>query len=521
MCRNQLVRAERCKCSYGARRSASDRAYYAATKAAGATRTPHPVFTNVDTAPAPPTVPDVNSIKALADDVNATYITVNGENGYDLVQASRANIDSNYASRDLAVIAVGEQIAARSEMHAGITAQEARDSYLIRETAARLEVDRINAITTPVHREYLAAVQKYDWTPRDSADRYPAYEALQAAAKGYNKLYDDTGAAAASAHLNLVLNARDEETLADLAKLSSGYSQALAEVRETGGQMDWNPKSTKAAKATFDEAISVYPTEWIAKSNERNAPLARISKARAHYADVTVKTTSKRSQVAYTTEYPEGQEPGDTPNSTYVKSADQSSAGFGATQYDVLRWTVANRWDSPDDGSAPSGTGWEKYSDGYTDMWRKPNIALRRVSSEVTPEITTNNAGYALPGRTGTFAISVHELSHRMEASVPGITRMEEDFLVRRTSTGGERDPLVSLYKGKKEYARPDDFVNAYMGKTYSSGSREVLSCGTQGLFGGDFGGFIGVGRNQPDTEYRAFILGVLGSAGRPHVNQG
>ena len=92
---------------------------------------------------------------------------------------------------------------------------------------------------------------------------------------------------------------------------------------------------------------------------------------------------------------------------------------------------------------------------------------------------------------------------------------MEEAFLKRRTTdpTTGERENLQTIYKGTKERGRPDNFVNLYMGKEYSDGSREVLSTGAEAVFHGSFGSLVGLGRQKADPEMKKFIIGLWASA--------
>lgn len=513
MCRNQLVRAERCKCSYGARRSASDRAYYAATKAAKATPVPHPVFKIV--APAAPVTPAASDIRALADQVSAAYAnaSVTTPRSAPIAPRGEPSTVDGHESREAAIVAVGAQVAARAEMHAGITAEEARDAYLIREAAAQHDVDEALKVIEPLDNAHKDLRTEFYQIPMSDPRRGEVRAAREIAEQKYWAAVASTRSHEKKSHLNLVLAGRDQESLDDLGRLSRGYSQALAEVRDTGGQMAWNPKSTNGAKAVFDEASGVYPSEWIEKSNEGSAPLARISKSRAHYTGGIHKETKKRVQRSRASIY--HAPPADSAYYTHTRSPNQDDTGESGVRYDMKSWELAASWTVPSDGSAPKGRGWERYDYGDRSGWRKPSMRMETIASEYTPEITTNTSATSLAGRSGTFATSVHEISHRMEATVPGIKTMEEDFLIRRTTTDGQRDSLKSLYAGRREYARPDNFVNAYMGKTYDDGSREVLSCGTEGLFGGNYGGLIGVGKHQTDHNYRSFILGVLASAGR------
>lgn len=95
--------------------------------------------------------------------------------------------------------------------------------------------------------------------------------------------------------------------------------------------------------------------------------------------------------------------------------------------------------------------------------------------------------------------VTVHELGHRMERMVPGLTALEFAY-VRRRSTGpdGNLEPAAKLStlessKGydDHEIAYPDEWSIPYAGKTYEGGrggpdttAWEVFQVGTQDLFG-------------------------------------
>jgi len=112
-----------------------------------------------------------------------------------------------------------------------------------------------------------------------------------------------------------------------------------------------------------------------------------------------------------------------------------------------------------------------------------------------------------------------------MEEVVPGVKDLERAFLVRRTTReDGTREEPVALYGGRadenggQEMARPDSFVDAYIGKDYGvrgGDATEVLSMGTESLFAGTHGGLVGAGNYEADEDMRAFVLGMYASVGR------
>lgn len=109
------------------------------------------------------------------------------------------------------------------------------------------------------------------------------------------------------------------------------------------------------------------------------------------------------------------------------------------------------------------------------------------------------------------YPTSVHEMGHRMEELRPHIKVIESAFFARRTK-GETPQPLKKLQPNNRyeadEYASPDKFENAYMGKTYGGGPTdpyELFTMGMQGMFGGSRQVHI-----HKDRDYASFILGVL-----------
>jgi hypothetical protein len=133
----------------------------------------------------------------------------------------------------------------------------------------------------------------------------------------------------------------------------------------------------------------------------------------------------------------------------------------------------------------------------------------------------TYNGGFA----DYTEEITVHELGHRMEASVPGL-RALEFTMVRRRSTN-ERGELEKAEKLSKltgssgyedhEVAFPDEWKDAYAGKTYESRSVlrpdmvswELFQVGLQDTFGRS------TTRYDKGDEIQAFVVGAMLTLGR------
>jgi hypothetical protein len=138
-------------------------------------------------------------------------------------------------------------------------------------------------------------------------------------------------------------------------------------------------------------------------------------------------------------------------------------------------------------------------------------IPLPPVPSRTNTTIKTDPR----PGDKDTL---LHELTHRMEvvygeqnnAGYHPLSMATHSFLNRRTQ-GEQAQKLQDLYPGyaykPDEIAKPDKFIDGYVGKLYSGESTEVLTMGLQYLF---FPRYASNRDVNKDPEYRRFILGVM-----------
>lgn len=525
MCRAIIEGGRRCPCSSPARRSAYRRALRAAKAAAGATE---PARENL-APPAPTEVIDPGTIAELA--VHASELYRSGTE----VEPFTLSPDGIYArEREQAVTALGAQVAQRAEFHAGITSEQAEAEWQVRHDLAEKRYDEAKA-TLEVHLKALEEASDTLATARIAvrestietnaaakAESDRAFNEHERVRLHYARVEEELGVDALRVELRDVIQGTDRVSIQHLQRLSNGYRQALAEVREVGGTVNFHDRSAKKAVPLFSSAAQVFPTDWIAASNARPAPIAKVTTSRAHYVDLKVANVKKRIAVVASQSYPEGVDPREGLSgygavlADYAVAEDQGAAAPGSvlwtkTHYEVPSWSTKTR------NGVPVGHGWKEVA--YTDSngfeqttWRRVQTRLKTVSTEFAPEITTSTR-HSPVGEDG-YKTAVHELSHRFEASVPMIGQMEADFLERRTTHDGKRDPLRRYGMARGEYVRPDDFVNEYMGKDYKSAVyHEVLSTGTEGLFGGGFGGLAGIGQYKRDDDMRHFVLGVLSTA--------
>jgi SPP1 gp7 family putative phage head morphogenesis protein len=131
----------------------------------------------------------------------------------------------------------------------------------------------------------------------------------------------------------------------------------------------------------------------------------------------------------------------------------------------------------------------ERAQDWLSKVWRRSTPpeavqvhALRSRRAYYMPKAATSQPnGVHLPADVLTKTV-VHEIGHWFEDLDPDLHKALVDWLDSRT----KGEALVWLGYGR-EYARPDKFINAYVGKDYSrNGVRtatEVLSMGLQYLY--------------------------------------
>ena len=535
MCREKTsANPRRCPCNQGEQRNARDRARYNAAKAAAVTtaptRTKRPARTRVaadthatatgptlgaeqeTTAPQAPLPPTVADIRTLAAEIGAAAKAPHSPEAQSLI--------AQHGSLDRAVVALGDQVTERAEMHAGVTAEDVQAL----QGQASEDADRALAI---VRGELGLAARKTTLDSlRAQAKNAPTLNerarlTIEAnnAIDEYNALLKDPRfIEAQNAHRRAQTGTHGESGVA-LAKLRDGYHKAISELRPTGGTLQLTPATKKAAAAALQDGAQFFPSDWITASNEHGPLRAETSTARAHYVDGGLHMTRKQVLRQFKTLKADDFDPIAETNLRYGYEADpdQSSVAPGRTRY------IETIYDSKpyiEGQPKPRGRGWEVFTLATTgdQYWRKPSTRMRSMPEHGDAYVRTNKDVRGLADADPYRAITVHELSHRMEASIPEIGRLERDFIVRRTTLAdGTRERMVAVNGGKsREAGYADSFPEAYMGRKYDGEtSHELLSVGMESLFGGHTGGFVGGGRYERDDECRSFVLGLLASVER------
>lgn len=405
---------------------------------------------------------------------------------------------------DHACIAVGEMVTARAETLAGITAGEIASGWGERVEAAEAE--------------YAAAQQ--EWLDGDQPGG-----PWRGARRGN-----------AAAELNLVKDGRDPATMEDMRRMADGYLAALSEVRPMGGDLALHAKSSPGAVEHFRDAAAFYPTDWIESSNAYNPLLATLTTKRAHYADrFTLEETAKTDRKIKWSPFPDDadQEPHPDPHRAWKptgkteKRLDSLARLVEVPTYESTIYEVKYPWSkfTPTRDGSPRGTGWEQWEHPESGElhWRRPQKETAAVAAESVSNILVGGRSAAyVEGRSPFAATAIHELAHRFEKSVAGITTLEARHGFTRTNIvpvrgqAGEftQQKLEPIRPRSKEKCRPDHYADRYMGREYANSSHtEFLSVAMESMFAGTNGGLLGVGRSGSDRESRDMALGILATA--------
>lgn len=417
-------------------------------------------------------------------------------------------ITEKYGSPLQAVQFVGVEIAGRAEELAGVDGESLRKTLENRKAELNYDV-----LSEDLNEKTSEAVRV--WEKRNDAGEFTGLNLEEYKTK-YYAFMDEYTAESKKAWLDA------EEELKVIAsegktKLADSYQAVLSEVRPLGGGLKFEDLSDARASEVALKAAQVFPSDWLKASDDLGGLVVVDVESRAHYSheNFVVGSKSLPPKIVKSKIDP-----------SIVKSAyeeyklvDEKTSLLGYRRYEKLEHEYV-------DGSItnrPEGQDWEYYSDGYLfNGWRRP----KRVKVKGSGLSVNKDAPGVLNAPEG-YSVAVHELSHRMERVAPGLSRMENHWLLERTtSKKGEREPLISLDNGRDdEFVRQDSFIVSYIGKEYEANGwhYEVMSVGMQALFGGDYGGLVGVDSKRgysEDQDMRSFILGALASAGLSKIRK-
>lgn len=331
-------------------------------------------------------------------------------------------------------------------------------------------------------------------------------------------------------------------------KLQEAYRTVISQLRPTGGAL--NVKENSSDKAAVEllakTAGKDYPTAWLEEHNAQSSDfVAKITENRPNYAasgqyseldeddgiDKAVPTTAYAVGTENLVAKIEEVFGKDTPISKFALNhpfTGETLTGF-STQY-----SNETIYDPNIHKEEPSvETGWqfkptlsavglgtpgmsddeimETWSKSY---WVKPETTTKK-EVKVLSMFAANDDEPKSTMKVTAEAISYHEFAHRLEEIKPIIARQEKAFLKRRTGKTEENMFQDLQFIAPGEFAHSGGFVDTYMGREYLQGGNhyEVLSTGVESLYGGSYGGLMGLSKNfsRPDTDHRNFVLGTLG----------
>lgn len=136
--------------------------------------------------------------------------------------------------------------------------------------------------------------------------------------------------------------------------------------------------------------------------------------------------------------------------------------------------------------------------------------------------IAAPNKDY-VPGYRGAFdsypdEVMAHELGHRMEQAIPGLTQLEFALVRSRSTKNGVLEDVTRVYPNRPELADEvgyeDEWLNPYAGKTYAtdkmadpaSRSAEAFQVGIQDTFGRSHKS----GEFDKTSQLQEFVIGVM-----------
>lgn len=329
--------------------------------------------------------------------------------------------------------------------------------------------------------------------------------------------------------------------------LGESYRETLEQFRTFGGEVEAEYDEPIIADFMEEEVSPFYPEEWLQKSGQAG----RLQIVEAGLTTRPNYVAAGSLNVAHVAAVPGQSElvnrlqesPGVTPIKENIELGEDLkniTDGKPITGYKITHRVSFNpATDKLGDNGEPlprsdgkqwhygypfTGSGGTKETLTSNKQWyylkTNEGDAVLTISGTAETLVPETNSPYK-------NAVAIHELGHRMEATIPNraLLRAEEAFLRRRTTntTTGEPEKISYMtYTGRapskvmldNEIGYKDNFIHHYVGKQYlTEDAYEVFTVGVESLFGHSNGGLAGLHNpNIKDADHRAFTLGVLAS---------
>lgn len=473
MCDAIAEGGRRCPSCHAERRSARDRARYAARRAAAADGGGAGQDTLQEYSPPLGEVLTSGQISDRVQEIQG--LLLEGDPRAHEQLAAWAGSPLQAISR------VGAAIANEAELDAGIAAREMSQDLEQRVDSARSRILDIYDVLNVEVAEVREASRELAWRQGqkrlvDASDGRITigglHDEIQRARARLSAAEDRLREAGEPYRLealhhehSLLVEAEDDQTQGELAVLAISYRTSLGDHVALGFSRDlpWDPDSHPAAIRMLEAASRCFPASWTRAAGGGYPVRATLTTGRGSYRDAVVTPKFLR-----TVSLPAGLTPPDSGLTAFVEGVSPGEDG------EVIWHEIEMEFHEESDGTLtvspepPAGTDWTPHGmlvGGH--LWRRPATRLAEP-----PRIeATEGAGH--------FRASVHELAHRFESLVPQLGIAQEAFVRRRTMMpgGGQQEP-VAMYPGQTpvELVRPDKFVTAYIGRDYGSGTHhEVL----------------------------------------------
>lgn len=321
---------------------------------------------------------------------------------------------------------------------------------------------------------------------------------------------------------------------------AQAFRDALSEVQSFGNEKvepQYTSAVTKAMRAEFDDAVSVFPDAMVAQARDGNHDLlVRKTRARAHFCEARyAKTPGGTSRDRYLNLDLRDMDPSKPEGFRYAYKG-WSAGEDGAPSPHHYANTPENRErletfvrmvnEGKIRNTVTRGNGWNSKPlklvvdlEGGGEDGAEPYLVVKTEA----PIKSTDIRKVAELTTDGSADTTIHELGHYME-STPQVSALCKRFLHDRTQ-GCESKVYHRSRKHGVEMCTPDGFANEYIGKDYRGrASTEVFSMGMEGIFAAGRGGIRGL--NEPtqidiqgnpveydgvvDTGHRNLVLGIL-----------